>query len=285
MAPSISSALPLFLLPYAACGFSAPHDAMSQPQMRRPLTAIRAVHGDGLSARRNFLNSSVIAGAAAAAFTAPLSAEAIMRLPILEELPLGDPSVDPRMIMTLKQMERIGWGGAYIEDGSVVLPNASDETETVTKVFEEKKAPANDIRLILYLMGTLDKVLVSLTPYPGTKYDERTIVKGAIEGFKSFSKSSGIFPRYAKDFVARRSGKTDKQIEADPLVVKVKQAVSLVSSCEALLKNKEKFKGMAAIEEAISRLKRAQRLLAEYCVESGAMAPDSKSYVTRHLAL
>lgn len=238
------------------------------------------------SSRRSFICSSITA----ATFLAPplMAANAVQKLPILEDLDVNSPQRDPRiMVMTREQMTKIGWGGAYIEDDMVVLPNAEDDDYELTKIEAKGDVlrPMDDIRLILLLMGILDKVLVGITPMPGAAYNERELIKGAIPGFKSFNKSKSIFPTYAKVFVVKHSSKNERQSEEDPLVIKVNKAVSLVSSCEGLLQGKEKKKTSESVNETILRVKEAQVLLAEFCIESGVLDEESRPYVIRHLAL
>mmetsp|Transcript_46525 Transcript_46525/g.68774 ORF Transcript_46525/g.68774 Transcript_46525/m.68774 type:complete len:206 (+) Transcript_46525:42-659(+) len=110
----------------------------------------------------------------------------------------------------------------------------------------------------LYSLGvTLDNLVDSVTNNQAK----------ALAGLTAWNKEPNFYNVYAMNYL----GKSVKEnASGDPRMEYVRQASRLVSGCQGLLEGKDGFEvGSEAGAEAITRIKKAQSLLAQFLAESG----------------
>lgn len=70
--------------------------------------------------------------------------------------------------------------------------------------------------------------------------------------------------------------------DEDPRLEYIKEASTLIGSCEGLLRGEEGFTGADAAKEASSRTKKAQSLIAKFLAESGVKDDRVTEFVAAH---
>ena len=102
----------------------------------------------------------------------------------------------------------------------------------------------------------------------------------ALDGLRAFNKDPNFYPGFAKNYISKvvkRSAADDERIGY------VKEAATLVSSCEGLLRGEEAgLSGADAAREATTRVKKAESLIAKFLAESGVEDERVAAYVAAH---
>ena len=102
----------------------------------------------------------------------------------------------------------------------------------------------------------------------------------ALDGLRAFNKDPNFYPGFAKNYISKvvkRSAADDERIGY------VKEAATLVSSCEGLLRGEEAgLSGADAAKEATTRVKKAESLIAKFLAESGVEDERVAAYVAAH---
>lgn len=109
--------------------------------------------------------------------------------------------------------------------------------------------------------------------------DDESLGK-ALDGLRAFNKDPNFYPGFAKNYISKvvkRSAADDERIGY------VKEAATLVSSCEGLLRGEEVgLSGAEAAKEATTRVKKAESLIAKFLAESGVEDERVAAYVAAH---
>ena len=102
----------------------------------------------------------------------------------------------------------------------------------------------------------------------------------ALDGLRAFNKDPNFYPGFAKNYISKvvkRSAADDERIGY------VKEAATLVGSCEGLLRGEEaSLSGAEAAKEATTRVKKAESLIAKFLAESGVEDERVAAYVAAH---
>eukprot|EP00815_Leptocylindrus_aporus_P008288 CAMPEP_0116054046 /NCGR_PEP_ID=MMETSP0322-20121206/2557_1 /TAXON_ID=163516 /ORGANISM="Leptocylindrus danicus var. apora, Strain B651" /LENGTH=196 /DNA_ID=CAMNT_0003537341 /DNA_START=15 /DNA_END=605 /DNA_ORIENTATION=- len=129
-----------------------------------------------------------------------------------------------------------------------------------------------DMKQILNLGYSLDNLI--------TKLSDESTVGEALSGLVAFNKDKDFYTTYARNFV----GKSVKaNADGDARVGAVRQASSLISSCQELLEGRQGLVGKEAADEAVKRVKQAQKYLVTFCEGSG-LAQDERvaKFISMH---
>eukprot|EP00563_Minutocellus_polymorphus_P000449 CAMPEP_0181035242 /NCGR_PEP_ID=MMETSP1070-20121207/8222_1 /TAXON_ID=265543 /ORGANISM="Minutocellus polymorphus, Strain NH13" /LENGTH=210 /DNA_ID=CAMNT_0023112795 /DNA_START=41 /DNA_END=673 /DNA_ORIENTATION=+ len=150
-----------------------------------------------------------------------------------------------------------------------VYDNAK-EVEVVSRY----KPKFDDINQIYGLGKGLEKLEAKVS-----SGDDEQLSK-ALDGLRAFNKDSNFYPGFAKNYISKvvRRGAAD-----DERIGYVKEAATLVGSCEGLLRGEEDgLSGAGAAKEATTRVKKAQSLIAKFLAESGVEDERVAAYVAAH---
>ena len=142
-------------------------------------------------------------------------------------------------------------------------------------VVENRYKPKFDDLNQIYGLGKgLEKLEVKVS-----SGDDEQLGK-ALDGLRAFNKDPNFYPGFAKNYISKvvkRSAADDERIGY------VKEAATLVSSCEGLLRGEEAgLSGADAAKEATTRVKKAESLIAKFLDESGVEDERVAAYVAAH---
>ena len=142
-------------------------------------------------------------------------------------------------------------------------------------VVENRYKPKFDDLNQIYGLGKgLEKLEVKVS-----SGDDEQLGK-ALDGLRAFNKDPNFYPGFAKNYISKvvRRGAAD-----DERIGYVKEAATLVSSCEGLLRGEEAGpSGVEAAKEATTRVKKAESLVAKFLAESGVEDERVAAYVAAH---
>lgn len=142
-------------------------------------------------------------------------------------------------------------------------------------VVENRYKPKFDDLNQIYGLGKgLEKLEVKVS-----SGDDEQLGK-ALDGLRAFNKDPNFYPGFAKNYISKvvRRGSAD-----DERIGYVKEAATLVSSCEGLLRGEEAgLSGAEAAKEATTRVKKAESLIAKFLAESGVEDERVAAYVAAH---
>jgi hypothetical protein len=102
----------------------------------------------------------------------------------------------------------------------------------------------------------------------------------ALDGLRAFNKDPNFYPGYAKNYISKvvKRGAAD-----DERIGYVKEAATVISSCEGLLRGEEGgLSGAEAAKEATTRVKKAESLIAKFLAESGVEDERVAAFVAAH---
>mmetsp|Transcript_98386 Transcript_98386/g.283928 ORF Transcript_98386/g.283928 Transcript_98386/m.283928 type:complete len:200 (-) Transcript_98386:46-645(-) len=129
----------------------------------------------------------------------------------------------------------------------------------------------DDLKQIYFLGASLDKLVDKLSN-PDT-------VEAGLDGVRMFNKDPNFYPGYAKNYVLKL---IKKGADSDPRVGYIKQACALVSSVETVGAGGSALMDKAAVDESISRVRKAQALIAKFLAESGVKDEKIDAYIAKH---
>ena len=102
----------------------------------------------------------------------------------------------------------------------------------------------------------------------------------ALDGLRAFNKDPNFYPGFAKNYISKV---VKRSAAADERIGYVKEAATLVSSCEVLLRGEEDgLSGAEAAKEATTRVKKAESLIAKFLADSGVEDERVAAYVAAH---
>jgi len=129
----------------------------------------------------------------------------------------------------------------------------------------------DDLKQIYFLGASLDKLADKLSN-PDT-------IEAALDGVRLFNKDPAFYPGYAKNYIQKS---VKKGADADPRVGYIKQACTLIGSIETVAAGGAALADQKAIEESISRVRKAQALIGRFLAESGVEDEKLASYIAKH---
>lgn len=84
---------------------------------------------------------------------------------------------------------------------------------------------------------------------------------------------------YAKNYISKL---VKRGADEDARIGYIKEASTLIGSCEGLLRGEEGISGTDAAKEASNRTEKAQSLIAKFLAESGVEDERVKEFVAAH---
>lgn len=102
----------------------------------------------------------------------------------------------------------------------------------------------------------------------------------ALDGLRAFNKDPNFYPGFSKNFISKivMRGAAD-----DARIGYVREAATLVGSCEGLLRGEEDgLSGAGAAKEATARVRKAESLIGKFLAESGVEDERVAAYVAAH---
>eukprot|EP00591_Stephanopyxis_turris_P015750 CAMPEP_0195538336 /NCGR_PEP_ID=MMETSP0794_2-20130614/49475_1 /TAXON_ID=515487 /ORGANISM="Stephanopyxis turris, Strain CCMP 815" /LENGTH=200 /DNA_ID=CAMNT_0040672307 /DNA_START=104 /DNA_END=706 /DNA_ORIENTATION=- len=129
----------------------------------------------------------------------------------------------------------------------------------------------DDIKLIIGLGLSLDKLADTISN-PDT-------VGVALDQIKTFNKSPNFYVGYAKNFISKS---VKNNADGDSRMPLIREASGLISSCQSLLEFREGLTGQEASDEAVRRVKKAQKLIAEFVGKSGVEDERVQKFAASH---
>ena len=170
---------------------------------------------------------------------------------------------------------------AGVVTATTIAPGSASATEkwvydnAKEVVVENRYKPKFDDLNQIYGLG---KGLEKLEAKVSSGDDEQ--LGKALDGLRAFNKDPGFYPGFAKNYISKvvKRGAAD-----DARIGYVKEAATLVGSCEGLLRGEEAgLSGAEAAKEATTRVKKAESLIAKFLAESGVEDERLAAYVAAH---
>ena len=170
---------------------------------------------------------------------------------------------------------------AGVVTATTIAPGSASATEkwvydnAKEVVVENRYKPKFDDLNQIYGLG---KGLEKLEAKVSSGDDEQ--LGKALDGLRAFNKDPGFYPGFAKNYISKvvKRGAAD-----DARIGYVKEAATLVGSCEGLLRGEEAgLSGAEAAKEATTRVKKAESLIAKFLAESGVEDERVAAYVAAH---
>ena len=142
------------------------------------------------------------------------------------------------------------------------------------EVVNRYKPKFDDLNQVYGLGKGLEKLEAKLS-----SGDDEQLGK-ALDGLRAFNKDPNFYPGFAKNFISKvvKRGAAD-----DERIGYVREAATIVGSCEGLLRGEEDgLSGAGAAKEATARVKKAETLIAKFLAESGVEDERVAAYVASH---
>lgn len=112
------------------------------------------------------------------------------------------------------------------------------------------------------------------------KLEDPNQTESALAGVKAFNKEPTFYSGYAKNYIMKT---VKKGADNDPRVGYIKQASKLIGSVEDILDGSDVLSGdKKATKEAVSRVKKAQSLIAMFIEECGVQDEKLAAFVKAH---
>lgn len=160
----------------------------------------------------------------------------------------------------------------FVKSAGVVVSTAVVTGAVPGIAFAKDFEPKYDDLKVVYELGvTLDRL--------AAKVADPDQFEAALEGLRSFNKSPGFYPGYARNFISKT---VKNNADGDARVGYVKQACNGISSIQELLEGRQGLDGKAASDEAVKRVRKAQALLAKFLSQSGVGDERITAFAAAH---